>query len=266
VWQRPKTQDKENSNTIQEGSIAMEVIDIQKHVEPIYKITGTETSCAHTLTEFNNKGNVWANVRTAKDERCSGVLLLEALQGQEKASRAWDKATHQGLNHTICYLIQRERRCFNFMPFHMEEPLATTNICHLVEMIALLGLVRKEFDIEESKLRAEGNGYMIKSEFIRGLGILARFSRVSRPVHEENRIIPCIEIKRLCFGEIPSIFDKVMGQNDPLQVGPGRLENCLKSLLPRLGDEQRQLFLKTTDTSTPLVLPSMFSIQDSELS
>lgn len=231
----------------------MEVIKIQKHVEPIYKITGTESSCRHTLTKYINENEKWANVHTAEDEGCSWVLLLDALQGQEKASRAWDGASHEGKKHTISYLIQKKRRCWDFMPLNMTKPFATTNICHLVEMMSMLGLVWKEFDMKNAVLSAEGNGYMMKSEYMPGLGILARFSRLSKPVHQENRIIPCEQIKRLCFGEVPSIFDSV---KEPVQVGPGRIEGCLKRLFPRLSSEHRELFLKTSEI--PVVLSSKF--------
>jgi hypothetical protein len=73
--------DEENSKTYQEKAIPMEVIEIQEHVQPIYKITGTERSCKHTMTKFSNDEEKWANIHTAEDEGCSWVLLLDALQG-----------------------------------------------------------------------------------------------------------------------------------------------------------------------------------------
>lgn len=237
----------------------MEVIEIQKHVQPIYKITGTESSCKHTMTKFSNEDEKWANVHTAEDEGCSWVLLLDALQGQEKVSRAWDNTPKRGSNHTICYLIQRKRRCWDFMPLNATKPFATTNICHLVEMISMLGLVWKEFDMKKSSLAAEGNGYMVTSEYVKGLGILTRFSRLSKAEHKENRIVPCEEIKRLCFGEVPSLFDTV---KENLQVSPGRLENCLTRLLPKLDHRYRKLFLDTTKgPPRPHMFPSKFLVK-----
>ena len=251
----------QNNKTVQAEAIPLEVIEIHEHVEPIYKITGTETSCKHTLTKFINEDEKWANVHTAEDEGCSWVLLLDALQAQEKASRAWDKASHEGKGHTISYLIQRKRRCWDFMPLNVTKPFATTNICHLVEMMSMLGLVWKEFDMKKEVLSAEGNGYMMKSESVKGLGILARFSRLGKPIHKDNRLIPCDEIKKLCFGEVPSIFDGVKGLNQALLVGsPGRLDACLKRLLPRLNDDHRQFFLKTTEV--PLGFPCKSPVQD----
>lgn len=229
----------------------MEVIDIQKHVEPIYKITGTETSFKYTMTNYGDENEKWANVHTAEDEGCSWVLLLDALQEQEKTSRSWDNTSQRGLNHTISYLIQRKRRCWDFMPLNAIKPFATTNICHLVEMMSMLGLVWTAFDVKKSDLSAEGNGYMIRSEYVPGLGILTRFSRLSKPVHKDNRIVPCKEVKRLCFGEVPSIFDKAA---ENLEVGPGRLETSLKRLLPHLDSKYREKFLETAEN--PLAFSS----------
>lgn len=120
----------------------------------------------------------------------------------------------------------------------------------------MLGLVWKEFDMKKTSLSAEGNGYMVKSEYVPGLGILTRFSRLSKAEHKENRIVPCEEIKRLCFGEVPSLFDTV---RKSLQVSPGRLEDCLKRLLPKLGHEHRKLILgKTEEPSRSLMFPSKY--------
>lgn len=238
----------------------MEVIEIQKHVQPIYKITGTESSCKHTMTKFSHGDEKWANVHTAEDEGCSWVLLLDALQSQEKVSRAWDNTPEHGLNHKICYLIQRKRRCWDFMPLNTTKPFATTTICHLVEMMSMLGLVWKEFDMKKSLLSAEGNGYMMKSEYVPGLGVLTRFSRLTKAEHKVNRIVPCDEIKRLCFGEVPSLFDKV---NESLQVSPGRLEPCLKRLLPKLKAEHRKLFVDASERPPrPFMFPSKFLVHE----
>ena len=252
--------DGKDSKTFQDKAIPMEVIEIQKHVQPIYKITGTKNSCKHTMTKFSNRDEKWANVHTAEDEGCSWVLLLDALQGQEKASRAWDRADELGAKHTICYLIQRKRRCWDFIPLNVTKPFATTTICHLVEMMSMLGLIWKEFDVRRSSLSAEGNGYMLRGEYVLGLGILTRFFRLSKPEHSENRIIPCNEIKRLCFGEVPSLFDTI---DENLRVGPGRLEYCLKRLLPDLDDTHRNTFLDPiARLPRPLMFPSKFLVKN----
>lgn len=252
--------DGKDSQTFQDRAIPMEVIEIQKHVQPIYKITGTKNSCKHTMTKFSNRDEKWANVHTAEDEGCSWVLLLDALQGQEKASREWDRADELGTKHTICYLIQRKRRCWDFIPLNVTKSFATTTICHLVEMMSMLGLIWKEFDVRRSSLSAEGNGYMLRGEYVPVLGILTRFFRLSKPEHRENRIIPCNEIKRLCFGEVPSLFDTI---EENLRVGPGRLEYCLKRLLPDLDETHRNPFLDPiARPPRPFMFPSKFLVKN----
>jgi hypothetical protein len=243
----------EKVKTEEPKAIGLEVIQLQRHVAPIYKITGTTTSYKNTMTNFTSaQDEKWANVHTAEDEGCSWVLLLDALQGQEKASRAWDRGPDNlAHDHTICYLIQRKKRCWDFMPLNATKPFATTTICHVVEIMAMLGLVWTDFDVKASVLSAEGNGYMVKSEYAPGLGILTRFSRLSKSVHEANRVIPCKEIKRLCFGEVPSLFD---GMGQKLQVGPGRLETCLARLLPEMDPDKRQRhFIPKVDEKSALL-------------
>jgi hypothetical protein len=225
-----------------------EVIEIQPHVEPIYKITGTVNSYKKTLTSLSGReDSIWANVHTAEDEGCSWVLLLDALQKQERTSREWDSkgSDPTKVDHTICYLIQRKKRCWDYMPLNATKPFATTTICHLVEIMAMLGLVWTEFDFKDSNLAAEGNGYMVKSEYLQGLGILCKFSRIYKPIHKGNRIIPCNEIKKLCFGEVPSLFDDTQQK---LLVGPGRLAGWLTHVLPDLADHHER-FLKPDQSS-----------------
>lgn len=187
---------KENVKVEDEDAVPLEVIEMQRHVEPIYKITGTETSCENTRTHHSNEKEKWANIHTAEDEGCSWVLLLDALQGQEKISRAWDN-NQGGMKHTICYLIQKKRRCWDFMPLSTIKPFATTTICHIVEMMSMLGLVWREFDVKKADLSAEGNGYMLRSEYMPGLGILARFSRLSKPGEcFQYSVAICAELSR----------------------------------------------------------------------
>jgi hypothetical protein len=197
-----------------------------------------------------------ASMQSLEYESCSWVTLLKALQEQEKTSRAWDNSFYQRMNHTICYFIQKRRGCWDFIPPFVMKPFSMTNICYLVEMISMLGLMWTEFDMRRSSLRAEGNGYMITSEHIPSLGIMIRFSRVSKPEHQENRIIPCIEVKRLCFGEVPSIFSSVP---EIVQVSPNKLEISLKQILPRLASGHLCQFLEHGER--PLMFPSK-SLQD----
>ncbi|CAG8962235.1 hypothetical protein HYFRA_00005288 [Hymenoscyphus fraxineus] len=251
IWSR-----KTNTTNAAQDLEDLEVIEVEEHVHPIFKITGTESSCQLTMTPFSNDEEPWA-VHTADDEGCSWIFLLDALQEQERLSRGWDKSAHGGKKHTILYLFQRKIRCWDFMPLNITKPFATTTICHWVEIVSMLGLVWVEFDVKKSILNAEGNGYMAKSEYMPGLGILTRFSRLGKPQHRENRMIPCTEIKKLCFGSVPSLFEDPVSKNG-LQFGPGKLESCLARLLPELADKQRKLIAQPRER--PLVFPYTFEL------
>ncbi|KAH8896721.1 hypothetical protein GQ53DRAFT_838246 [Thozetella sp. PMI_491] len=233
----------------------LEVINLQQHIAPIYKITGTPSSYQQTL--LSPEVGVWEYDLT-QDKGCSWLLLLYAMQEQEKMSRAWDRGpNNMAWDHTICYFIQRQRRCWDFMPSGVTKPFATTTICHLIEIISMLGLVWTEFDVKAPKLAAEGNGYMLTSEYVSGLGIMAKFSLVSKRHHEDRRIIPCIELKRLCFGDVPSLFDS-LGQR--LQVSPEELGPCLQYLLPELAHEHHEAFLAGETKAAPFRLSPTFQL------
>jgi hypothetical protein len=226
--------------------VGEEVIKVNPKMSPIYKITGTPESCKHTMASafLQDIHAPQANVLTAEDEGCTWIFLLDALQQQERRSREWDRGKgNKALDHTISYLIQRKRKCWDFVPLLVKKPYATTTICHLVEIISMLGLVWTGFDVRTAHLSAEGNGHEIKSEFVSGLGILVRISRYAKPTYEGNRIIPCVELKRLCFGEVPSLFDAV---DEKLQVGPRQLRRCIKRLLPGLSSEHRTMLMSAS--------------------
>ena len=56
-------------------------------------------------------------------------------------------------------------------------------------------------------LRAEGNGMLLQTSNVDGLGVMAVFSITGRSQFHENRVIPTLYIKELCFGSVPSIYD-----------------------------------------------------------
>lgn len=148
------------------------------------------------------------------DERASWVILLGALQKEEAEGRAWEKAhmisqTGQKLEppkHTICHQIQKKTRSFDFMPPAVTKPYATTTISHLVEMVGMLGMYWKAFEDVRGNIRAEGNGFILTSTIAQGLGLLCTFSVTGASRFQENRVIPCHEVKELVFGCVPCIF------------------------------------------------------------
>jgi hypothetical protein len=180
------------------------------------EVTGTQESYADTNTMEPGK-EMQFNVHTADDEQASWVTLLVAIQREEAVSRAWE-ALHRTSprgnqypdpRYTICHSIQKKIRSWDFMPATIIKPFATSALCHIVEMVGMLGMFWKDFKVGEGNLRAEGNGYMLTSTLSQGLGIMLTFSMTGPqvPKFEETRVIPCIEIKDLVFGSVPCILD-----------------------------------------------------------
>jgi hypothetical protein len=241
--------------TLQEEAKPLEVIEMQEDIHTIYKITGTEKSYQNTLTPMRQLGQKYVSSPSLAYETCSWVTLLAVLQDQEKTSRAWDNTCNPGATpgsrHTICYLIQKKTGCWDLMPPKVTKPVAITNLCHLVEMMSMLGLIWTDFDMKRSILRAQGNGYVLSSERVARLGLMVRFSRIGESQHGENRVVPCIELKRLCFGEVPSILDS---RREVFQFSPKTVEMSLKKILPQLDQRRRRQILEPLEPT--LMLPS----------
>lgn len=197
---------------------------------PIFQIDGTDISYKNTNT-MKPEEVKFSNVSTADDEQASWVTLLSVLQREEFESRKWDAANRhspRGMKYsdpeyTIVTMLQKKTRSYDFMPPSMTKPFATTTISHLVEMVALMGMFWKAFDELKGNVRAEGNGLILTSTQVHGLGLMATFSKTGRSEFEKNRLIPNNDIKEFCFGFVPSIL------GDFLEVGPEDISRTLLS-------------------------------------
>lgn len=161
-----------------------------------------------------------ARVQTADDERASWVTLLSALQREEGESRKWDEELRIKLppaaaagtlpkapDYTLAVGVQSKTRSWDFMPSSITRPYATSAICHLIEMMAMLGMYWKVFDQIVWNLRAEGNGFILTSTTVHGLGVMVVFAITGKSKFTGNRMIPSEQIKALAFGTVPNIFD-----------------------------------------------------------
>ncbi|KAK3315708.1 hypothetical protein B0H66DRAFT_604036 [Apodospora peruviana] len=194
--------------------------------EPIHFIRGTKESLANTralLPQDEEKHRLEAlkenQVHTADNERATWVTLLSQLQYMEKQSADWQDqqlknngprnplpSLAQFEDHSLAIAVQSKKRSWDTMPLEVRKPYATTAMCHLLEIAAMMGIYWKEFDRSKDKYRAEGNGYMLTGEQARDLGLMFTF-RISGKSHfEENRVIPVDEVKELCCGYASTIF------------------------------------------------------------
>lgn len=99
----------------------------------------------------------------------------------------------------------------------MTKPYATSTICHIIELAAVLGLHWKEFSRNSERYRAEGNGYMLSGAPVSDLGLVFTFQKTGRTLFRENRVIPKDEMKQYCFGVVPTIFCKSADDEERLK-------------------------------------------------
>lgn len=180
-----------------------------------------------------NAGETRQAIRTADNELATWLALLMALQRMEKESRQWQAEEFFGYNvsnnewcnrashtplldnfdrndannlHTLTVGMQKKKKSWDTMPEHMKKPYATSTICHIVEIIAMLGIHWRVFNRNENRYRAQGNGFLVTGANVDDLGIVFSFHKMGETWFQENRIIPNENVKELCFGYCPTIF------------------------------------------------------------
>ncbi|KAF9766989.1 hypothetical protein IL306_000504 [Fusarium sp. DS 682] len=234
------------------------------HHEITYMV-GTQTSYDKTYT-WNQENydrrtrklkarETHQGIRTADNELATWLALLMAVQRMEKESRQWQAeifpcynpsnsgweatASHTPLPqkfdisdtnnlHTLTVGMQRKKRSWDIMPEHMKKPYATSTICHIIEIIAMLGIHWKVFNRNENRYRAQGNGFHVTGANIDDLGIVFSFHKMGETWFKENRIIPNENVKELCFGYCPTIFRSrnfKMYADEPKDLGTLQLES-----------------------------------------
>lgn len=142
----------------------------------------------------------------------------------------------------------------------------------MVELVTMLGMHWKEFDQKAWHMRAEGNGYILTSIFIQGLGkcplltrsqshsllllltsklkgIMVTFSKTGVFRCTENRYIPANEIKELSFGSVPSIFADAKPDLKLLNIGSDeevnntlQLLGCSYNTIMKYGKKRTHIF------------------------
>lgn len=193
---------------------------------PVAHIDGSEESLQRTRTKLPSTDDqvlspakpmpAQKGLHTADNEQATWVVLLQELQRMERDSQEWQASQfkqnpprHQFASfqsHTLCAAIQAKKRTWDTMPDGIKKPYATTTMCHLVEMAAMLGIYWQEFDRSRDKYRAEGNGYSLTGTHVADLGIVFTFQISGQRRFEDNRIVPVDDAKDFAFGQVPTIF------------------------------------------------------------
>lgn len=155
-------------------------------------------------------------IATVAHERVTWLSLLIAIQRMERDSDIWDNLQWSNANlqqpviddnKKLAVGIQIMRRSFETNP-SVKKPYATSAICHIVELAAMLGIFWKEFDRVNGRYRAEGNGYILTGHRIPDFGIVFTFEQNGGPSFGKCRTIHASEIKEFCFGNVPTIYRK----------------------------------------------------------
>ncbi|RBQ70939.1 hypothetical protein FVER14953_09267 [Fusarium verticillioides] len=189
-------------------------------------LDGTRKSLDDTWTDLEppSTGTLTKTGRFVKNERATWLVLLSSLQKMENESQNWTRQQIMGLRprpasatailtsiagkHTLNVALQREKKSWDDMPPSINRPYATTTMSSLIEMLAMLGIYWKDFNTFHSIYQAEGNGFLVKGHRISGLGIMFHFQALEKTVFEGNRTIPTEAVRRLTFGQLPTIFNE----------------------------------------------------------
>ncbi|KAH6999384.1 hypothetical protein EDB80DRAFT_754009 [Ilyonectria destructans] len=173
-----------------------------------------EVTC-HEITYMVGKTGSYQETYTWSQEMASWLVLLMAVQRMEKESRQWQEEQYFDSNHSghrwhtrashEPLLDMFDRTDANNL-HSLTKPYATSTNCHVVEILAMLGIHWKVFNRNENRYTAQGNDFIATGASVDGLGILFSFHKAGETWFEENRIIPNNDVKELCFGYCPTIF------------------------------------------------------------
>lgn len=193
--------------------------------QPIKFVSGTSESLRETRAllpedeEAQRQSRQESTVHTADNERASWVVLLSQLQSMEKDSQKWQQSHYKAnppeahpqvtfAQHTLAVALQAKKRSWDTMPAGVKKPYATTTMCHLLEIVAMMGIHWKEFDRSRERYRAEGNGYILTGTNVPELGIMFTLQVTGKSRFMENRVIPVDEVKELCCGYVSTLFQE----------------------------------------------------------
>ncbi|KAI1084812.1 hypothetical protein F5B20DRAFT_576126 [Whalleya microplaca] len=155
-------------------------------------------------------------IHTVDNELATWITLLSAIHRMETESSMWQTGQLNRnppsaspppfAERSLVVAIQRKKRSWDNMPSSITRPYATTTICHIIEIAAMLGLHWKQFDRSKDTFLAEGNGFVLKATSVTELGTVFTFQRYGKSKFEEGRIIPAEHVKGLAFGFVSTIY------------------------------------------------------------
>ncbi|KAL9110320.1 MAG: hypothetical protein Q9227_005051 [Pyrenula ochraceoflavens] len=142
----------------------------------------------------------------------------------------WNKIQISRPQRTMVMLFLRERS-WDFVPPDVVRPLASIRINTLIILVTRLGMEWRGLSLAsshlENALSADGNGYVVGSTSIRGLGTVVRFGNTGKTSQPTARI-PSTAADKMLFGILPGCQT------------PGRKPLCDEYRL--IGDDRKAYF------------------------
>ena len=193
-------------------------IAVNKTNEQIEYISGSPASRINTMA-------VSLVVKNNSDELACWLPFLESLHKNELElhdHECYNFELPRERQQLVGPAVRFRERSWDFMPPDILRPLAITTVSHIAVMARRLGMSWLVFRPEDGIMRAEGNGQIISSTFIRSHGIVLHYRRVSgatstskptvfstRRGTKSNMYIPRREADMMGFGILPG-HDRLM--------------------------------------------------------
>ncbi|OTA89387.1 hypothetical protein M434DRAFT_398623 [Hypoxylon sp. CO27-5] len=210
-------------------------------------------------------------VRQGVNVEATWVLLLRTIQSMERESGKWQDMVRGAVDpeklppfsmRTLAVAVQAQTLSWDFVP-NFKKPFATTTICHIVEIAAMLGVYWTTWDSRADRYRAEGNGCMLLGSFNPEQGTVFTLVRHDKTVFRENRLIPHNSIKRYCFGFCPTFY---FLNEDEYVREMGENRRALDPILPLLKLGSRQEISETLlDIGCPIQVAEYFLSEDARV-
>lgn len=147
------------------------------------------------------------------NEMVCWISFLQSLyQNEEVLSRLQGYSRSDSTSQLEQPGVVFRERSWDFMSPEIVRPFAVTNISDIARMARRLGMTWTDFRPEDGIMKAEGNGHVLNSTWVRSIGIILQYMWVGTPHMsitpscyslQSNIYIPTREADMLGFGILP---------------------------------------------------------------
>ncbi|KAH7113889.1 hypothetical protein B0J11DRAFT_142880 [Dendryphion nanum] len=185
----------------------------------LYAVTGSEASRRETLSRAARKGvdeqeeDEGDEIGASDEDAVSWARLLAALHGRQgihlkdgQSMMKWldggsvkdrdandnQSSIFPGFKTKVAIVsLRRQTRSWDLMPPDVVRPVASTTLGTLISMAHRMGMVWKDLNPGEGKLRAEGMGQSFSATLVRGMGLVVEYHREVglEPRHRQSVIL-----------------------------------------------------------------------------